>query len=121
MNNQKVRNTTRAIFYVNAATWVGLSVFSLRRMGGGQLVPGYAIAIIVTLMFGNAGVMALSGWGIGRGGGWFYFLALAVVMVNILLTFTDQVGVLDWITVMIDLILLVLLLVYRKVFLLKNG
>jgi hypothetical protein len=46
----------------------------------------------------------------------FYLFALAVLAVNVLLTFTDQVGALDWITLVIDLVLLGILIVARKQF-----
>jgi lysylphosphatidylglycerol synthetase-like protein (DUF2156 family) len=67
-------------------------------------------------MFGNAGAMALSGMLLARRKLLFYLLALAVLAVNIVLTFTDQVGLLDWITFAIDLVLVAILIVGRKHF-----
>jgi hypothetical protein len=39
----------------------------------------------------------------------FIYLAFAVIGINIILTFTDQIGLPDWITVLIDLVILNLL------------
>jgi hypothetical protein len=40
-----------------------------------------------------------------------------VLIVNLVLTLTDQVGLLDWITLLIDLVLVGLLLANRKSYL----
>jgi len=68
-------------------------------------------------MFGNASAMCLAGWGLERRNRWFYAFALVVLGINIILTFTDQVGIYDWITLAIDLILLALLILVRKEYL----
>ena len=83
-------------------------------------VPRVVLWLIVVLMFGNAGAMLLSGWGLRRRNRWFYALALAVLCVNIILTFTDQVGIYDWITLIIDLAILAILVRMRKEFLTRT-
>ena len=100
---------------MNAAIWLVLGVVSVVRIGGdaGQAVTAVVVAI---LMFGNAGAMALSGALLGKRRLLFYLFALAVLAVNVVLTFTDQVGALDWITLAIDLVLVGILIVGRKQF-----
>ena len=60
-------------------------------------------------MFGNAAAMLWSGWAIGRQKMLFVYLAMIVLIVNLSLTVTDQFGLWDMITMLIDLVLLVLL------------
>ena len=104
----------QALFFLNAVIWLVLGVVSLVRMTNGN--PDHAITawIVSILMFGNAGAMLWSGVGIGRQQKWFYYLAIAVLIVNIVLTVTDQFGALDLITLVIDLALFGLLIATRR-------
>jgi hypothetical protein len=70
-------------------------------------------AIVALLMFGNVAAMLVSAWLAGKRWKWGYFLALAVLLANILLTFTDQFGFLDLVTLLLDLAILGLLLGQR--------
>ena len=79
--------------------------------------PRYILWVIAILMIGNAGAMALSGYGLSKKGKGSYYLAMAVLGINIILTVTDQIGILDWITLIIDLILLSILIAVRKEYL----
>ncbi len=106
----------QGLFFLNGGIWLVLAVVSLIRFGGNGVQAVTALAVAI-LMFGNAGAMAVSGALLGRRRLLIYLFALAVLMVNIVLTFTDQVGPLDWITFAIDLVLLSTLLVARKRFL----
>lgn len=111
----KAMRWAQGLFFLNAAIWLVLGVASLVRLGGsdGGVVTAVAVAI---LMFGNAGAMALSGALLPSRRLLFCLLALAVLAVNIVLTFTDQVGALDWITFAVDLVLLGILVVARRQF-----
>jgi hypothetical protein len=111
----KAMRWAQGLFFLNAAIWLALGVMSLSRLGGneGGVVTAPVVAI---LMFGNAGAMALSGALLTRRRLLFNLFALAVLAVNIVLTFTDQVGALDWITVGIDLVLVGVLIVARRQF-----
>lgn len=111
--------TTRMIFSMNALIWLALGVFSLFRKP--NTISKNLHLTLVLLMFANCGVLLVCGlllgttrllgrpvlaWG----------LALAVLALNILLTFTDQIGPPDLITLLLDLILFVLLLWKRTTF-----
>jgi hypothetical protein len=72
-----------------------------------------AAGIIAILMLGNAGAMLLSGIGLGRRSRLFYVFALGVLLVNLVLTVTDQVGLLDLLMGALDLVLLGLLIAVR--------
>jgi len=65
-------------------------------------------------MLGNVGAMALSGYLIGKHNKWFFYLAVLVLVFNIILTMTDQFVFFDFITLVIDLILLGILISIRK-------
>jgi hypothetical protein len=111
----KAMRWAQGLFFLNAAIWLAFGVVSVVRIGGnaGQGVTALVVAI---LMFGNAGAMALSGVFLGKRRILFYLFALAVLAVNVLLTFTDQFGAFDLITLIIDLVLLGILIVARKRF-----
>ena len=111
----KAMRWAQRLFFVNAAIWLVLGIVSLARLGSGE--GGVVTALVVAiLMFGNAGAMALSGALLPRRRLIFYLFALAVLAINIVLTFTDQVGALDWITFAVDLVLVGILIVARKQF-----
>ena len=105
----------QGLFFLNAAIWLGFGIASVVRLAGGA-GQGVTALVVAILMFGNAGAMALSGALLGKRWALFYLFALAVLAVNVLLTFTDQVGALDWITFAIDLVLVGILIVARKQF-----
>ena len=112
----KAKKWAQGLLLLNAAIWLVFGIVSVVRLAGnaGQGVTALVVAILI---FGNAGAMALSGALLGRRRLLFYLFALAVLAVNIVLTFTDQVGAFDWITFALDLVLLGILLVARKQFL----
>lgn len=107
---------TVGLFGLNAAIWLVLGVTSLYRMGGSGDISQTTALIIAVLMFGNAAGMLLVGFGIARRIKLFFYLALALLGVNVLLTFTDEFGVLDLITLVIDLVLVGLLIINRLTF-----
>ncbi len=63
------------------------------------------MAIMGVMMFGNAGAMLLSAWLLLKKRMPVFIFMLLLLIVNILLTFTDQVGFWDWLTVLIDFVL----------------
>ena len=62
--------------------------------------------VIAALIFGNAGAMLIAGIGIGRKNRWLYYFGILVLLANIVLTFTDQFGWLDFVTLVFDVFLL---------------
>jgi hypothetical protein len=104
----------QALFYANAAIWVVLAAATVWRMAGGSPEQRASAVVIAVLMLGNAGAMLVSGVGLGRPSRLSYLLAVAVLLVNIVLTVTDQVGLLDVLTGVLDLVLLGFLIAVRK-------
>ena len=102
------------LFYTNAAIWMPLAAITVRRASGGSPEQRMTGIVLTVLMVGNALALVLSGLGLKRRSRWFWLFALAVVVVNFVLTWTDQVGWLDVLTGAIDVVLLLLLVVVRK-------
>ena len=104
----------QALFFLNAAIWSLFGVASLVRIANRNPDHAITVWIIAMLMFGNAGAMLWAGVGIGKQQKRFFYLAVAVLAINIILTVTDQFGLLDLITLIFDLVLLGLLIATRK-------
>ena len=99
----------RILFYLMAATWLVFGVLSLVRLfnrSGSPLTP----LVVAILMMGNVVAMALAGLLLGRPRKLWHLFALAVVLVNIVLTFPDEFGLFDLLTLIVDLVILGLLL-----------
>ncbi len=104
-----------ALLVLNAAIWLSFGTISLIRMKANTSLPDFVLLIIAVLMLGNAGAFLLSAWALRtrlRGAFW---LTLTVLLVNIVLTFTDQFGWFDFATLLLDLIIFGLLLRDRLV------
>jgi len=69
------------------------------------------------LMFVNALLLIWIAWGIGTGNKLYYFFGILVLAGNIFLTFTDEFGLFDLLTLIVNIILLVLLIVTRSKYL----
>ena len=112
--NFKALRLARILFYINAIIWLVIGVSSLLRIATNNSAPRITLIVVAVLMFGNVGAMMVSGLGLATRTKPAYFFAFAVLGVNIILTFTDQFGVLDLATLLFDLILLGLMMVGWK-------
>lgn len=63
----------RLLFMVNAAIWLLFGVTSLVTMAADPSGPRTTLFVVGILMFGNAGAMAMAGYGIGRERRLFYY------------------------------------------------
>lgn len=104
----------QSLFFINACVWLVLAVNSILRLESISSTPMIVLWVVISLMFANAGAMFVTGLWLGRQSKRAYFLALAVLLVNILLTFTDQVGFYDIVTVLLDIVTFGLLLYDRR-------
>lgn len=82
----------RALFFLNALIWMVFGVAGLVRVTDGYRGQ----AVIAAMMFGNALLMLVSGLWIGKSRKVSFFFALAVLAINIILTFTDEFGLYDF-------------------------
>jgi hypothetical protein len=112
----RIIRMAQALFLFNAAIWLTFGFVSLFRMTSPAVLNQTAALIIAALMFGNVAALLVAGFGLGTRRRLFFLFAIAVLLVNILLTFTDQVGVFDVSTLVIDMITLGLLIAGRSAF-----
>lgn len=106
----------RWLFVLLGVIWFLLGVGSVLRVYTTSTNIAGIGWIIASLMFVNSAVLFLIGWGINRGNKLYFYLALIVLAGNIILTVTDEFGLLDMITLVVDNVLLILLLVTRAEF-----
>lgn len=100
----------RALFFLDAAIWLAFAVATYLRLLPGIPDQGAMAGVMAALMLGNAAALAVAGWGLGRQTPIFYFFAVAVLVVNMVLTITDQMGVWDWLILVLEAAMLGLLL-----------
>lgn len=113
-----VINAGRLLFYLLSLFWLVLGTWSIVRIqDASDQVPPVFLWVITGLMFLNAILLAWVGWRIGRGNNLYYYFGMLLLAVNILLTFTDEFGFFDLLTLLINIALLVLLIAGRTRFL----
>ncbi|MGD8455084.1 MAG: hypothetical protein PVF83_01780 [Anaerolineales bacterium] len=107
----KVSTGARLGLFLMGVVWLIFTVVTIFRLADGKSY-GYPMAgvIVAGLAFGNAFAFFISGWGLDRYPRFFVILSILLVAVNILLSFTDQVGFFDVATAVVDVVVLVLLL-----------
>jgi hypothetical protein len=108
----------RALFFVNALTWLGFAVYLYLDMvrSGNDL----SAVIIALFMVGNAAAMFIGGLLIYKRIKWGYIFAIAVLALNIFLTFTDQFGIADFLTLLVDIVLLMILISVSNLYFAKS-
>jgi hypothetical protein len=104
----RMRRIAQWLFALNTLVWLALGAATLVRMNDRS--PSAGVWLIAALMAGNAAAMAICAWGLGWRLRLFDLFALLVLAVNILLTFTDQFGYLDLLTLLLDLVLFILVI-----------
>jgi hypothetical protein len=109
-----VVTAVQALFVLNAVIWIFLGALYLWQFSSDSGGLSYADWIVAGLMFANALAMLLLALIIGKRRRIYYFLALAVLAVNILLTVTDEFGLLDLVVLLLGLAILVLLVGGRR-------
>lgn len=98
----------RVLFFLYAALWLAFAAATVLRLLPGS--PDQASAgILAALMLGDTAALAVAGWWLGRGGRLAWLFALAVLLANTVLTFTDQMGVWDWLVLGLEVLMLALL------------
>ena len=101
----------RVLFSVAAGFWLvigALAMFGIVDLGFGS---ANASRVLGLLMLGNGVALGLAGWLSLRGHRLVDYGALAVVALNALLSVTDEIGVLDVVSLLVNGALLVLLVV----------
>jgi lysylphosphatidylglycerol synthetase-like protein (DUF2156 family) len=108
--------TAQILLGVDAIVWTGLGLFSFVVQAGKYPDQSALYHLVALIMFANAAAMLLSARLLGKRKKVFYVFTLAVLLVNILFTFTDQVGMLDLMTFFLDLAIFIILILKRDDF-----
>lgn len=104
---------TRYLFLLTAIILTVFGIGSLMRTGeNSPLYVFYAFA-----MFADAAVMVFCYYQLNRKSRLGYWLAFAVLALNIILTVFDQVGLIDVLFMLVNLVALIALYLSRKEFL----
>jgi hypothetical protein len=101
----------RILFSIIASFWLvtgTLAMLGIANLGFGSADAARVVGI---LMLGNCAALALAGWLSLRGHRLVDFAALAVVALNAILSVTDEIGILDVVSLLVNGALLVLLIV----------
>ena len=110
----KLVTALRILFLVSAVVWVVLGAVTLARMASGSPEQASVAGILAALMAAYALVLCFIAWSLGKRKKVFYYFAIAVSVLTILLTFTDQVGLADLIGLALAVAPLVLLIAARR-------
>lgn len=103
------------LFFVNALVWIGFAVSVVLDMVN-NLNQVSAAVFVGLFMLGNAGLMIWSGILLTKPPKWGYYFALAVIFINILYTLSVQFGLLDIITIVLDIAIFIVLISIQKEF-----
>lgn len=105
---------TQVVLILNAGIWFCFSLwyfFRFQEKFADQLI---GFLIVAFLMLGNACVFLFIAWAITQKFRWIFSFAIVYTVLNAILAFTDQMGFYDFLALLIDVILLILLLLVRK-------
>jgi len=107
---------SQVLLWLSAGIWFVLGGFSLFGEPGDDSSQVATLVVIATLMFANSAMFIVVGLGLGIRRPWAWWLAVVVVIANLLLTFTDQIGFYDITTAVVDAAILALLVSGRSWF-----
>ncbi|NMB61564.1 MAG: hypothetical protein GYA18_04405 [Chloroflexi bacterium] len=109
--NQRIALVLRYLLILNALIWVLLAIFTVvQRYKNGSISP-FTI-LLIGMMIGNGLVFGWCSWRLSMRS--YQIIYIAWLVLNIILTFTDQFGALDLITLILDTLILSLLLFWMR-------
>ena len=113
---EKQIRMAQTLLFVNAAVWLLFGLISLVRMATGESAATSTLLVVAVLMFGNVAALLIAGIVVRKPQKRWFWLVTAVLLINIILTFTDQVGIFDLLTLLLDLLILSLIIANRAWF-----
>lgn len=113
---EKQIRMAQILLFVNAAVWLLFGLISLVRMATGESAATSTLLVVAVLMFGNVAALLIAGIVVRKPQKRWFWLVTAVLLINIILTFTDQVGIFDLLTLLLDLLILSLIIANRAWF-----
>lgn len=100
---------SKLLLGANGLLWIVLGLWWLARPPGGSGSTPDPAALLAALMFGNAAILIVLALRLVASGGWMLRLAFIWVGVNLVLSFTDEVGLADLIVGALNAVTLLLL------------
>ncbi|MAT42291.1 MAG: hypothetical protein CL609_08125 [Anaerolineaceae bacterium] len=102
------------LFVLIGLIWFVFSVITLTRASVSSILPTWLIWLLSAMMVGNGLLLIVVSWGIRHQKRRFYWFGLILLFLNILLTFTDQFGLFDLVTLLLDVGLFIVLIFTKK-------
>lgn len=112
----KYLRIAQILLYFNAVIWLLFSAATIISMISGDVTQIFSGIILGTLMLGNVALLYGAGLGIKRPRQRYLYFALAILALNLILSITDEFGLLDLATLLLNLATIMLLIVSRKYF-----
>jgi hypothetical protein len=100
----------RLLIAVNGVIWVLLAAVGLTRASSITSTMAFVYLLALT----DAAVLLWLAWRLGSRSRWVYYFALAVIVVNAVLSITDEIGLADIAVLGLNLVTLALLLSTRS-------
>ena len=113
---EKQIRMAQILLFMNAAVWLLFGLISLVRIATGESAATSTLLVVAVLMFGNVAALLIAGIVVRKPQKRWFWLVTAVLLINIILTFTDQVGIFDLLTLLLDLLILSLIIANRAWF-----
>ncbi|MBN2146844.1 MAG: hypothetical protein JW726_05625 [Anaerolineales bacterium] len=111
--NLHLVQVTQAGFYLNALIWIALGIASIVQLSNSSSISAIVVAVLILVY---VAVLLGLGWLLGKQRRQIWFLALGVIAVSIVLTITDQFGLLDLLVLLLNGGLFGLLVASRKLY-----
>lgn len=96
-------SVTRYLLVLDMLVWIGFAFLTLYQNRGIEKMP-YSSVLMAVMMIGNALIFGLCAWKFTQRK--FKITCMVWLLVNIVLTFTDQFGIFDLVTLILDIIIL---------------
>ena len=112
-NNQKVMRISQGLIYVNALIWLvaGVAIFFRPRMN--PTIPSWIFIGMAILMLGYGVILLGLGIGLGTRKKFFYYAALAMIALSVILPIFDDFGLADLLAVVLPAMTLIYL-IYKR-------
>ena len=114
--NRVIRWIIPTLFFLNAALWIVIGTITMIRRGTTVAAFPGAIWALILLIAGNVITLVICGLLLNSQRRLVYALALAVLAMNVILSVTDEIGLFDVLTLVLNLGTLGLLISFRRAF-----
>ncbi len=104
----------RALFFTNALLWLGFGIFMFRQFN--SLSKGASPFLVAFFLLVIAGSMLASGIMIANRIRWAYYFAMVALAMNIVLNFFGLFGILNFISVLLDIVLIMILISFTRLY-----